>query len=388
VTARCSKGIASGLAALLVWLCLSVPSAAEVVYIRNQRLSVHHIGGTRVVHLEAFRKLLTADENKALTTEDRALAIVNHQGELRKFPLTAYGELAEWEAALGWLGYSRKESTGTGVVDWINAQAGLASSQPAVWKMPTAEELALRQEQSLRRPGYRAARKNYEKVMAMWPPGGSEQQRQWVRRLGYQIAEQSPLKELHWTFDVAETPIPNALCTGEGFVVVTTGLLALNLSDDEMAGVLGHEVAHGVRRHSLLFEERYGEARKLILELRELESAAAKAEEEKDNHRLQTIRSRVNEMTPRLQFLADFVKNQQAYDHNEEEEADILGMQFAAAAGFDPYGEGRALIKLRARSIEMFGQAYQEGSRTHPPLKRRLEIQTLVQKRWAAERKD
>lgn len=359
---------------------------AEVVYIRNQRLPVHRVGDVRVVHVDAFRKLLTNEEDKALRIDEKTVVLSNSLGETRSFNLTPYGELQEWETALLWLGYSRRENAGTGVVDWVNGSAGTAPSAPAVWQEPSQEELARREEASLRRSGYRAAQTNYQKVMQAWPRGGTEEQRRWVRRLGYQIVEHSPLKDLHWTFEIAETPIPNALCTGEGFVIVTTGLLELNLSDDEMAGVLGHEVAHGVRRHTQIFTERYYEARRLVQELRELEQEAAQAEAANNNHRLQTIRSRVNEMTPRLQFLANFVKNQQAYDHHEEEEADVLGMQFAAAAGFDPFGEGRALIKLKQKSIQRFGQAYQDGSRTHPPLKRRLEIATLVQKRWAAER--
>ncbi len=116
-----------------------------------------------------------------------------------------------------------------------------------------------------------------------------------------------------------------------------------------------------------------------------MERLAAQAEAENDNHRLQTLRSRLAAMTPRLQFLADFVKNQQAYNQHEEEEADVQGMTYAAAAGFDPNGESRALIKLSKRSVEMFGQAYQQGSRTHPPLRRRLEIHNLVLRRWHTE---
>jgi hypothetical protein len=371
--------------ALAISLVMTGLAGADVVYIRNQRLPVHKVGSTRVVHLEAFRKLLTPEEAGGLSSDEQALSLTNPQGESRSFALTPYGELEEWEAALRWLGYSRRENSSTGVVDWVNSSAGAGISEAAAWREPTEHELAQRKEHSQRRAGYRAAEANYQRVMQTWPAGGTEQQRRRVRNLGYRIVEQSPLKDLHWTFDVADTPIPNALCTGEGFVVVTTGLLALDLSDDEMAGVLGHEVAHGVRRHSQIFTERYSEARRLVQELRALEREAAEAEAANNNHRLQTIRSRVKEMQPRLQYLADFVKNQQAYDHNEEEEADVLGMQFAAAAGFDPYGEGRALIKLKQRSVVLFGQAYQDGSRTHPPLKRRLEIATLVQKRWAAE---
>jgi hypothetical protein len=378
-----NKNILMGLVGLLL---LWTTAAADVVYIRNQRLAVQQVDGARVVHLDAFRALLTPEEDRSLEADERSLRINSPQGESRTYSLTPYGELEQWEDALEWLGYRRRESSGTGVVDWVNSSAGAANAASESWKEPTAETLAARKEASLRRSGYRSAEKNYNLVMKSLGSGGTEQQRQWVRRLGYQVAEQSPLKDLHWTFDVAATPIPNALCTGEGFVVVTEGLLALNLTDDEMAGVLGHEVAHGVRRHAQIFEERYTEARRLSTELRQLERDAAKAEEENDNHRLQTIRSRLTSMTPRFQFLADFVKNQQAYDQHEEEEADVQGMHYAAAAGFDPYGEGRALIKLRARSVELFGQAYQEGSRTHPPLKRRLEIHMLVQQRWQSER--
>lgn len=365
---------------------LSGPLWAETVYVRNQRISVQVVEGSRLVQLDAFRAVLTAEEARGLSVQDGKLTVVNAKKESRTFPLTPYGELTEWEEALQWLGYSRKENAETGVVDWGNGGTGSAESVAKAWREPTPQELEARREASERRPGYRKAKENYEKVMDALGKGGTEADRERIRRIGLQIAAQTPLAELHWTFDVAQTPIPNALCTGEGFVVVTEGLLDLALTDDEMAGVLGHEVAHGVRRHSQLFEERYSEARRLIVELQYLEREAAQAESANDNHRLQTIRSRVTAMEPRLQFLADFVQNQQAYDQHEEEEADIQGMHYAASAGYDPNGEGRALVKLRARSIELFGQAYQEGSRTHPPLKRRLEIQNLVQKRWHAER--
>lgn len=364
----------------------SLRALADVVYIRNQRLAVQQVEGQRVVNVDAFRALLTEPESKACELADRSLTLTNSQGARRAFALTPYGELAAWEEALEWLGYQRRENSGTGVVDWVNSSAGTGAATVKVWTEPTEDELAKRKEYSERRAGYRLAERNFRQVYDSVGQGGTEADRKRIRRLGYQIVDQTPLRDLHWTFDVIATPIPNALCTGEGWVLVTEGLLNLNLTDDEMAGVLGHEVAHGVRRHTQLFEERYNEVKRLLVELRELERDAAKAEADNDAHRLKTIRSRLNELSPRMMFLKDWIENQQAYNHSEEEEADILGMQFAAAAGFDPFGEGRALIKLRAASIEMFGQAYKEGSRTHPPLKRRLEIAKLVQQRWQKER--
>lgn len=375
-----------GLAMLVLLGLFSSSSLAEVIYIRNQRLTVQQVEGKRVVYIDDFRALLTPDEKTASAVADRSLTLANPAGEKRVFDLTPYGELAGWEDALQFLGYQRRENAGTGVIDWVNSNAGTGVATVSEYKEPTEEELAKRIEASRRRAGYRLGEQNFNQVFNSVGQGGTEEQRKRVKRLGYQIVAQTPLRDLHWTFDIIATPVPNALCTGEGWVLVTEGLLALNLSDDELAGVLGHEVAHGVRRHNQLFEERYSEVKNLVVELRQLERDAGMAEAENDSHRLKTIRSRLNELRPRMQFLADWVENQQAYNHSEEEEADILGMQFATAAGFDPFGEGRVLIKLRNASVAMFGQAYQEGSRTHPPLKRRLEIAKLVQERWQKER--
>ncbi len=373
---------------LLLWVAAqAVPARAESVYIRNQRLSVQRIDGAPVVELEAFRKLLTIEERAALKSQGSQLTVTNLSGQSRTFSLTPYGELHQWEDVLAHLGYRRQENSSTKVVDWLNAGTGSAVSHEKIFKAPTEEELKARLEPSRRRSGYRAAEVNYGKVMQMLGPGGTEADHKRVREIGYRIVAQSPLSDLHWTFDIAATPIPNALCTGEGFVVVTEGLLSLDLTDDELAGVLGHEVAHGVRRHAQLYEERYSEARRLNRELDQLGSQAAKAEEANDSHQLQVLRGRLNKLMPKLKQLANYVENQQAYNQNEEEEADVLGITYATAAGYDPDGEGRALLKLKKRSVELFGQAYQEGSRTHPPLKRRLEILMLVQKRWRAEQR-
>ena len=359
---------------------------AQSVYVRNQRLALQKFDGQVVVEAAALRKLLSPEERERLVTRDHVLTVTNPDGQPRDFTLTPYGELAEWEEVLVHLGYRRQENPSTGVVDWLNSETGGGATVAKAFVLPTADELKARREASQRRSGYRSAEENYKKVMEMLGPGGTEAERERVHRIGYQIVMQSPLADLHWSFDVAATEVPNALCTGEGFVVVTEGLLDLNLTDDELAGVLGHEVAHGVRRHAQLYEERYNEARRLLRELQQLEAQALRAEETNDSHQLQILRGRLNKLTPKLKQIADYVQNQQSYNQHEEEEADVLGITYAAAAGYDPDGEGRALLKLKRRSVELFGQAYQEGSRTHPPLKRRLEILMLVQKRWRAER--
>ncbi len=284
-------------------------------------------------------------------------------------------EVFHWE---NWLGYSRRINPETGTIDFYTD--GTRKKEDGKGNQWESEELAIAR--SMRRPGYRAARKNYLKVIDAVPKGGTAQDRDRVKRLGRRIVAECPLSDLHWTFEVIATPIPNALCTGEGFVMVTTGLLDLNLSDDELAGVLGHEVAHGVRRHTLLYEERFDELMALNKQMQSLESQLGQAEAEGDAHSAHRIKARGRALLPRIQFLVDFLKNKQSYDLHEEEEADVLGITYAAAAGFDPDGEARALTKLQRRSVELFGQSINKSSRTHPPLKRRLEILRLVQSRW------
>ena len=362
---------------------LALPLCAETVYLRNQRLPVVQANGAQMVQVDAFLAIIERLGEATFEPTEGILRVTKPDGDKRSFVVTPYGELQEWESLLGWLGYEKRVNQATGTVDY--APPGVAAvATPATATEGISAET--RREQSQRRPGYRLAEKNFETIMSQLTQGGTEEQRRRVRELGGRVAAQSPLGNISWTFEVAKSPVPNALCTGEGFVVVTEGLLALDLTDDELAGVLGHEVAHGVRRHALLFEERFEEARRLVVEYDHLKRDYAKAEREEDLHRLQAIRTRANTLTPRLEFLVDFLENKQAYDRHEEEEADVLGIQYAVAAGFDANGEGRALIKLRARSVELFGQAYQDGGRTHPPLARRLEILSLVQKRWQAER--
>jgi predicted Zn-dependent protease len=58
-----------------------------------------------------------------------------------------------------------------------------------------------------------------------------------------------PLRGYH--FVVVESAVPNAHGMPGGFVVVTTGLLRLSRSEDELAGVLAHEVAHVQRGHGV-----------------------------------------------------------------------------------------------------------------------------------------
>ena len=52
-----------------------------------------------------------------------------------------------------------------------------------------------------------------------------------------------------WRFAILDTPSINAMAFPGGIVVITRGLYALLASEDELAAVLAHEIAHVNRRH-------------------------------------------------------------------------------------------------------------------------------------------
>ncbi len=50
---------------------------------------------------------------------------------------------------------------------------------------------------------------------------------------------------------MADTAEPNAFALPGGYVYVSRGLLAITNSEDELAGVLGHEIGHVAARHAV-----------------------------------------------------------------------------------------------------------------------------------------
>lgn len=60
----------------------------------------------------------------------------------------------------------------------------------------------------------------------------------------------SEIKNFAWEFNLVQDPQVNAFCMPGGKIVVYEGLMKIVSSDDELAVVLGHEVAHAVAKHS------------------------------------------------------------------------------------------------------------------------------------------
>lgn len=177
----------------------------------------------------------------------------------------------------------------------------------------------------------------------------------YVNRIGLWVALQSERPNLPWRFGVIDSDNINAFAAPGGFVVMTKGLfLSLN-SEAELAGVLGHEIGHVVRKHHL---EALKKNARLDL-FGDVLQVAAKDRSGKDRQRLDQVINAGTQLYAR------------GLDREDEYEADRLGVVYAARAGYDPY----ALLNVLTTLDSMNANTPQLGllTKTHPPFALRLQ---------------
>jgi predicted Zn-dependent protease len=144
----------------------------------------------------------------------------------------------------------------------------------------------------------------------------------YVREIGRRLVAQAAQPSAPYEFHVADDSEPNAFALPGGFVYVTRGILALANSEDELAGVMGHEIGHVVARHSV----RQLEASTPFALLFGIPSAI------------------VGVVSPALAGILGGVGKLASgivlapYSREQERDADRIGIELAARAGWDPAG--------------------------------------------------
>ena len=73
----------------------------------------------------------------------------------------------------------------------------------------------------------------------------------YVQQLGQAIASKTSRADLSWHFYVVNTNEVNAFALPGGFIYVNRGLIEQSERLDQLAGTLGHEIGHVVRRHAV-----------------------------------------------------------------------------------------------------------------------------------------
>jgi len=150
-----------------------------------------------------------------------------------------------------------------------------------------------------------------------------------VQRLGGRLVEALGPQEFDYQFFVVRHPSMNAFAVPGGYVFVFSGLLARAETEDELVGVLGHEVAH-VHAHHVTRQQTAGQVWTAAGLLGVLLSAV---------NPVLGVGAMAAAQTAQLKFSREF-----------EQEADFLGVRIATDAGFDPLSLGGFFEHLIAES--------------------------------------
>ncbi len=155
-----------------------------------------------------------------------------------------------------------------------------------------------------------------------------------------------------WQVKVVDEPqTVNAWCMAGGKMAIYTGLIEkLHPSDDELAQVMAHEIAHALANHSA---ERMSVAMATSLGLAAVGAAV-------DKHRDTTLAAAA---------LAAKLAIELPNSRTSEAEADRIGIELAARAGYDPH----AAVTLWQKMAGLGGAGVPEFLSTHPAPKNRMQ---------------
>lgn len=172
----------------------------------------------------------------------------------------------------------------------------------------------------------------YKDYMAQATVSGNKVQSEMVTRVGKALAMatetylknngmESDIQNYAWEFSLVANTEVNAFCMPGGKIVVYEGLMKMVSSEDELAVVIGHEVAHAVAKHS---NERMSQQILAQYGSNILNSALANK-----SAAVQSVAGQVFGLGAQYGVMLPFSRKQ-------ENEADYMGMVLMSMAGYNP----------------------------------------------------
>ncbi|MEM9019006.1 MAG: M48 family metallopeptidase [Planctomycetota bacterium] len=186
----------------------------------------------------------------------------------------------------------------------------------------------------------------------------------YVREIGTRLVagvDHSQLPEdLVWEFHVLDSSVINAFALPGGKVFMSRGLMEKMTNEAQLAGVLGHEIGHVTRRHG---NQRISQA--MLIQFGVVGLAVAGSLSDSEWAQMIGLGAAAGGQLYLLKYTRD-----------QETEADFYGVQYMAAAGYNPVGQVQVMEILREASG---GQGGPEWLSTHPaPDTRISDLQRLI----------
>ena len=174
-----------------------------------------------------------------------------------------------------------------------------------------------------------------------------------VRRIASRLIPQTAVfrpdaLKWNWQVNVIRSDEVNAWCMPGGKIAIYSGIITqLNLSDDEIAAVMGHEIAHALREHA-----REQASEQSLAQIGMIGAVLAGAGQNTVNTAGQLYQLGIG----------------LPHSRTHESEADRIGVELAARAGYDP----RAAIGLWQKMAQLGGSKPPEFLSTHPSAATRM----------------
>lgn len=157
-------------------------------------------------------------------------------------------------------------------------------------------------------------RKNHQQILSSYGLYENHPVSPYLKNLGKRMSKLSHRPNLPYQFHVLDSPVVNAFAAPGGFIYMTRGILGYFNSEEELAGVLGHELGHITARHSA---KQYSQ-----MQLTQIAFAFG------------------NILTSRFELLSDLAQFGAGmmflrFSRDNERQADNLGVEYSLRAGYD-----------------------------------------------------
>jgi len=178
---------------------------------------------------------------------------------------------------------------------------------------------------------------------------------EYINEIGHRIAAQTNEGDYEFTFFVVNDPRINAFALPGGYIGVHTGLIDATRNENELAGVLAHEIAHVTQRH--IARAIHANSRQSILSTALMLGALILGAAGGGGDAVQGAMAIAQGTAAQQQI---------NFTRNNEYEADRIGIGALAEAGFDPHGMNSFFEVMSRQEFGAPDSRLPEFLRTHP----------------------